>query len=533
MKIVVAGPRCSGKSSIGSRLAERVGLPLVETDLLIEDLHERDTGERMPCSAICIALGEDGFRALEKRAIAEAVDRDWCVIAVGGSTMLNTDNRACLRQNSILVLLHASPSELWQRVRDRGLPAYVDGAMTRELIFHRAAMTMEILMPFADVAVDSTNMPMEETLEAVIAGVDRELALRMPRPNTFGEVVRVTTFGESHGVALGAILDGVPAGIELSEADIQAELDRRRPGQSAVATPRNEKDRVRILSGVFEGKTTGHPIGMMIENTNQDSTKYDNLRNLFRPGAADFTFWKKYGIRDHRGGGRSSGRETASRVMGGAVAKKMLAQRGVTITAHAVEIAGIRAESCDTSVIESNTVRCADADAAKKMEAAILAAKDAHDSVGGIVQLDVTGLPAGLGDPVFGKCDARLGAAILSLGAVKGIEIGDGFEAARAKGSTNNDAMRDGAFVTNHAGGLLGGITTGEPLCMRLAVKPTPSILSEQQTATLDGKNCTVSVEGRHDPCIVPRIIPVVESMAALVLLDMWEMHDRMLRFRE
>ena len=533
MKIVVAGPRCSGKSSVGSRLAERLGLPLVETDALIEEIHARETGDRMPCATICAAKGEDGFREIERRAVAEAAGRDWCVVAVGGSTMLNTANRAALRENAILILLYASPKELWNRVCERGLPAYVNGELTRELIFHRASLTIEIVKPLADIAIDSTGLEIDETVAQALCGVDAELHLRMDRPNSFGEVIRLTTFGESHGPALGAVLDGVPAGIPLTEADIQAELDRRRPGQSAVATPRKEADRVRILSGIFEGKTTGHSIGMIIENTNQDSSKYDALRDLFRPGAADFTFWKKYGLRDHRGGGRSSGRETAGRVMGGAVAKKILAGRGVTIRAHATEIGGIAATKRDWSIIESNSVRCADPDAAKAMEAAILAARDAHDSLGGIVELDISGLPAGLGDPVFGKFDARLGYALLTLGAVKGFEIGSGFAAARAKGSENNDPMRDGQFLSNHAGGVLGGITTGQDVTVRVAVKPTPSILASQETCTTDGKNVDVSVEGRHDPCIVPRIIPVIESMAALVILDLWEMQDAMKRLRQ
>jgi chorismate synthase len=249
---------------------------------------------------------------------------------------------------------------------------------------------------------------------------------------------------------------------------------------------------------------------------------------MFRPGHADFTFYMKYGIRDHRGGGRSSGRETAGRVMGGAVCRRLLADRGVTIVAHAVEIAGIKAQSCDFDVIEKNVVRCADAEAAPAMEAAILAARDDEDSVGGIIQLEIHGLPPGLGDPVFDKLDARLSRALLSLGATKGFEIGAGFALTRLRGSQANDGMSQDGFVTNNAGGITGGISTGEPVIIRVGVKPTSSIAREQQTVDLEGRERPIEVHGRHDPCIVPRIIPVAENMAALVILDAWEVQDRL-----
>ena len=351
--------------------------------------------------------------------------------------------------------------------------------------------------------------------------------MRMVAANTFGDIIRVTTFGESHGPAIGAVLDGVRPDVEISEADIQQELNRRRPGQSDVTTPRDEKDQVEILSGVFEGKTTGAPIAMVIYNRDHDSSRYEGIKDLFRPGHADFTFYKKYGIRDHRGGGRSSGRETAGRVMGGAIARKLLAEQGIRIVAHSVEIAGIAADTCDHSVIESNPVRCADAEAAKKMEQAIVAAKDDNDSVGGVVKLEIFGLPAGLGDPVFGKLDARLCGAIMTLGAVKGIEVGKGFALTRMRGSQSNDNMADGAFVSNNAGGITGGISTGQTVELRIGVKPTSSIAKPQRTIDLNGETRPIETHGRHDPCIVPRIIPVIEAMTALVLLDCLEIQTK------
>lgn len=338
--------------------------------------------------------------------------------------------------------------------------------------------------------------------------------------NSFGNIFRITTWGESHGLGIGVVIDGCPAGLNISEEDIQKDLDRRRPGQSAVTTSRAESDSIVIMSGVFEGKTTGAPISLVIHNKDQDSSKYDNLKQVFRPGHADITYQKKYGLRDHRGGGRSSGRETAMRVAAGVIAKKILALHGVKIIGHAKEIAGIRAETFNPDVIEKNVVRAADTDAAKKMEAAILEAKAETDSVGGIVEVVVEGCPPGLGDPIYEKIDARLANAALSIGATKGVEFGDGFAATKLRGSENNDIISEKGFISNHSGGILGGITTGDTIVLRIAVKPASSIAKKQDTITKDGKATEISVEGRHDPCIVPRVVPVAEAMVALVLVD-------------
>jgi chorismate synthase len=318
--------------------------------------------------------------------------------------------------------------------------------------------------------------------------------------NTFGKNFRITTFGESHGPALGVVIDGCPAGMALAENDIQPFLDRRRPGTSPLSSPRQESDKIEILSGVFEGMTTGTPIALMVRNENQQSGDYEELREKFRPGHADFTYQEKYGLRDHRGGGRSSGRETLSRVAAGAVAMKFLAARGITITGTISEVH--------------------DKTDPKEMENEILAAKASGDSVGGIVQVTATGCPAGLGDPVFGKLDALIAGAMMGIGAVKGVEIGDGFAAAQAFGSENNDPMTADGFSSNHAGGILGGISSGQDIVVRIAVKPTPSIAKIQQTRDIHGNVVDISVGGRHDPCIVPRIVPVAEAMLALVLMD-------------
>ncbi|MCX7887691.1 MAG: chorismate synthase [Verrucomicrobiae bacterium] len=352
--------------------------------------------------------------------------------------------------------------------------------------------------------------------------------MRSQASNTFGEVVRVTTFGESHGPAIGCVLDGIAPGTPIDEEELQREMDRRRPGQSEVTTSRKERDRLRILSGIFEGRTTGAPICLMVMSEDQRPAAYEGLRDVFRPGHADFTFWKKYGLRDHRGGGRASGRETAGRVAAGAVAKQVLRERGVEVFAYALEIAGIRAQTLDFSVIEQNAVRCPDSVAAKAMVDAILRAKEENDSVGGIVELRIRGVPPGLGDPVFGKLDARLASALLSIGATMGIEIGDGFECARRRGSENNDQMWDGKFLSNHAGGIVGGISNGNEIVIRVAIKPTSSIGKPQRTVDVYGQNRELVVEGRHDPCIVPRVIPVIEAMSALVVLDAWEIQARL-----
>lgn len=318
--------------------------------------------------------------------------------------------------------------------------------------------------------------------------------------NTFGTNFRVTTFGESHGKALGCVIDGCPAGIALDEADIQALLDRRKPGTSPLTSPRNESDRVEILSGVFEGQTTGTPIAMIVRNEGKQSQDYDALREVFRPGHADYTYAAKYGVRDHRGGGRSSGRETIGRVAAGALALKYLAGKGITVTGTIVSVHG----RTDPAAIEHE----------------ILAAKASGDSVGGIVEIIARGCPAGLGDPVFGKLDAAIAGAMMGIGAVKGVEIGDGFAAAGHTGSRNNDAMTKDGFASNHAGGILGGISSGQDIVVRIAVKPTPSIAKTQKTRDIHGNVVDISVGGRHDPCIAPRIVPVAEAMLALVLMD-------------
>lgn len=318
--------------------------------------------------------------------------------------------------------------------------------------------------------------------------------------NTFGKNFRVTTFGESHGKALGCVIDGCPAGIALNETDIQPLLDRRKPGTSPLTSPRSETDRIEILSGVFEGKTTGTPIAMIVRNEDKQSKDYDALKEVFRPGHADFTYQEKFGIRDHRGGGRSSGRETIGRVAAGALAMKYLWQKSISITGRIVSVHG----------------KTSPAD----IENEILAAKDAGDSVGGVVEIIATGVPAGIGDPVFGKLDAAIAGAMMGIGAVKGVEIGDGFAVAGKFGSQNNDAMTKDGFATNHAGGILGGISSGADIVVRIAVKPTPSIAKTQKTRDIHGNVVDISVGGRHDPCIAPRIVPVAEAMLALVLMD-------------
>ena len=340
--------------------------------------------------------------------------------------------------------------------------------------------------------------------------------------SSFGKIFQISTFGESHGAALGVVIDGVPAGLPIDVNFIQSELDRRRPGQSSLTTARKEDDQAEILSGVLNGIATGTPLAIIIRNTDQRSKDYSKLEHTFRPGHADYTYNAKYGIRDVRGGGRSSGRETAARVAAGAVAKLFLQTLGVKITAYAQEIAGIKAETFDINEIEKNPARCPDPAAAEKMIEAVAAAAAQKDSVGGIVGCQISGVPAGWGEPVFDKLDALLAHAMLSLGAVKGIEFGDGFAAASLRGSENNDPLqpKKNPFVTNHAGGILGGISNGDEINFRIAVKPTPSISQVQSTIDDSGNACDLEITGRHDPCIVPRIVPVVEAMAALVLAD-------------
>jgi len=355
--------------------------------------------------------------------------------------------------------------------------------------------------------------------------------------NTIGTIFKVTTFGESHGAALGCVVDGCPAGLELNMEAIQQELDRRKPGASfngernAAVTSRKEADQAEIVSGVFENKTEGTPIALIIRNTSQHSKDYSNLAKTFRPGHADLGYFEKYGWRDYRGGGRSSGRETAARVAAGAIAKQLLSSlSNIKITAYTERAAGISCQTIDFSQIEKNAMRAPDCQAAQKMSEKIEEIRLAKDSVGGVVACRITGLPAGLGEPVFGKLDAELAKAMLSIGAIKGIEIGAGFAAADARGSENNDQMRassDGKnvqLVSNNAGGIAGGISNGGDIFFRLAVKPVPSIFQSQKTISADDQglfqDCDLVIEGRHDVCLCPRIVPVVEAMAAIVLAD-------------
>ena len=348
--------------------------------------------------------------------------------------------------------------------------------------------------------------------------------------NTFGALFRITTWGESHGPAVGVVIDGCPAGLSLREADIQKELDRRRPGQSNITTQRKEEDKAEILSGIFSGKTTGAPISIMVRNKDVDSSKYESLKNTPRPGHADLTYEIKYGFRDWRGGGRSSARETIGRVAAGAVAKKILQTHDIEILGHVVDLGGIRAKAVNIDEIRENTmknpVRCADLEAASEMEAIILKARSEGDSVGGIVEIIGIGIPAGVGEPVFDKLSSDLAKALMSIGSVKGVEIGTGFKSASMKGGQMNDPfmIKDGkvAANTNNAGGILGGISSGEPLVLRIAVKPTPSISKEQVTVDMSKmKDTRIKIQGRHDPSIPPRIVPVAEAMVALVLVDM------------
>lgn len=342
--------------------------------------------------------------------------------------------------------------------------------------------------------------------------------------STFGETFCISTWGESHGAALGVVIDGVPAGLTLDLAHIQQFMDRRKPGQSKFTTARNEADAIEILSGVFEGKTTGTPVSMMVRNADQHSKDYSDIAEVFRPGHADYTFWEKYGIRDYRGGGRSSGRETIGRVAAGAIAVQILEALGITICAYTKSIGPVEIEQFDATEIHKNPLAMPDANAAKKAQEYLENCIHNQDSSGGVIECRVQGMPVGIGEPVFDKLDATLAKAMLSIGAVKGFEIGDGFLAATATGSTNNDAfvIQDEQVKkqTNHSGGVLGGMSDGDEIVFRVAVKPTPSISQAQQTVDLHGKERQIEIHGRHDPVIVPRAVVVVESMAAITLVD-------------
>ncbi len=338
--------------------------------------------------------------------------------------------------------------------------------------------------------------------------------------NSFGKIFKITTFGESHGKGLGAVIDGCPSGIDLTEADFIPEMERRRPGRSSFETPRTEKDRVEIVSGVFEGLTTGTPLTLLVGNHDVKSKPYGVLKDLFRPGHADYTYFKKFRHLDYRGGGRASARETAARVACGVVARKVLAPFNMNILGHTLELGGIRAKGMDPGVIPKNPLYCADSDVVALMLEALEKARSAGDSLGGVVEVRVTGCPAGLGEPVFDKLDAELAKAVMSIGAVKGVEVGAGFEAARLRGSENNDPIRSTGFSSNRSGGILGGISNGDDLVLRAAVKPIPSITKPQDTIDRQGRDATLELTGRFDVTAVARIVPVVEAMVALVLTD-------------
>ena len=339
--------------------------------------------------------------------------------------------------------------------------------------------------------------------------------------NSFGKKLTLTTFGESHGKALGCVLDGVPAGLIIDEAYIQSELDRRKPGKSKLETGRKEEDKVEILSGVFEGVSTGTPIAMIIFNTNQKSKDYDNIKELFRPGHADFTYWHKYGIRDYRGGGRSSARETAARVAGGAIAKLLLSQIGVSIQSGLCEVDGIVAETIDFDHAKGSKLYALDPKQEAAQEQAILTAKENHDSVGGVVLTTATGVPIGLGEPLYYKLDAVLAEAMMGINAAKAVEIGDGIASTHLKGSQNNDPITPEGFASNHSGGILGGISNGDTLIVKTHFKPTPSIFQPQETIDKEGNATTLALKGRHDPCVAIRGAVVCEAMMALTLADM------------
>lgn len=343
--------------------------------------------------------------------------------------------------------------------------------------------------------------------------------------NTYGNIFTLTSFGESHGEAVGGVVDGMPAGIDIDLDFIQADLDRRRPGQSAITTSRKEADKVELLSGVFEGKSTGCPIGFVVRNTNQHSQDYENMRNVFRPSHADYTYTTKYGVRDHRGGGRSSARITISRCVAGALAKLALRQIGVSVTAYTSQVGDIAIDPDyrhhDFSKIETNAVRCPDVEAAAKMEKLIAEVKGQGDTVGGIITCVVKGCPVGLGEPEFGKLHAALGSAMLGINAVKGFEYGAGFACVNRRGSELNDIFTDGfRTTTNNSGGIQGGISNGEDIYFRVAFKPVATLLMEQQTVDKDGNPTKLTARGRHDPCVLPRAVPIVEAMAAMTILD-------------
>ncbi|PSJ48050.1 chorismate synthase [Zobellella endophytica] len=338
--------------------------------------------------------------------------------------------------------------------------------------------------------------------------------------NSIGTLFRVSTFGESHGPALGAVVDGVPPGLELGEEDLQQDLDRRKPGTSRFTTQRREADQVKILSGVFEGKTTGTSIGLLIENTDQRSQDYSAIKDLFRPGHADYTYHQKYGVRDYRGGGRSSARETAMRVAAGAIAKKVLARFGVSIFAHLTQLGPIKAEAFDQGIIETNPFFFADADKLEQLDDYMRELKKEGNSIGAKIQVVARGVPVGLGEPVFDRLDADIAHALMSINAVKGVEIGDGFAVVEQKGSEHRDELTPEGFTSNHAGGVLGGISSGQDIVASIALKPTSSIMVPGKTIDVHGNPTEMVTRGRHDPCVGIRAVPIAEAMLAIVLLD-------------
>ncbi len=346
--------------------------------------------------------------------------------------------------------------------------------------------------------------------------------------NTIGNILRLTTFGESHGDAIGGVIDGFPANINIDLDFIQQQLDRRRPGQSQITTPRNEYDRIQILSGVFEGKSTGAPIGFIVNNTNQHSQDYDNMRNIFRPSHADYTYYNKYKIRDYRGGGRSSARITISRCVGGAFAMLALCKLGISIKAYTSQVGPIELErdyhKYNLDIIDNNAIRCPDPNKAVLMEKLIMQVKQDGDTIGGVITCIIKGCPIGLGEPEFGKLQAQLASAMLSINAAKGFEYGDGFDLAFHKGSEVNDIFGNNTSacttLTNHSGGIQGGISNGEDIFFRVAFKPVATLLKSQPTIDINGNSTVIKINGRHDPCVLPRAVPIVESMAAMVILD-------------
>jgi chorismate synthase len=344
--------------------------------------------------------------------------------------------------------------------------------------------------------------------------------------SSYGSIFKLTSFGESHGLAVGGVIEGVPPGIELDFDAIQKELDRRKPGQSAIVTQRKESDKVVFQSGILESKTTGTPIGFYIENENQKSQDYDHLKDAFRPSHADFTYEKKYGIRDYRGGGRSSARETIARVVAGAIARQILAKIGVRFSTYVDQVGFVRFESTeffDRNEIEAHVVRCPDQVKANEMEALIRDIRSAGDTIGGALRCVVEGVPVGLGEPVFDKLHAELGKAMLSINAVKGFELGSGFDSVTKKGSELNDVFNeDGTTKSNHSGGIQGGISNGMPITFRVAFKPVATLMQKQESINRNGDKIELEGKGRHDPCVVPRAVPIVEAMAAIVILDFY-----------